>query len=521
MRTFAPYKTDVMRKTTTWLCAALLCCSRAMALEPGVDYRATVGVSTATGDFSPYFIGALSEGKHVRAGSVMADAGAWRPLDTGRRFSWGAGAEIVAGAFEADSYSRWDADASAWTSRDNRPSAAWIQQLYAEVKYRSVFLRAGQKSYRSQLLDESISSGDLTRGANARGIPGVEAGFLHFVDIPLTRGWVQIDGAVEYGRFLDDGFKEKQFNYFNGPTTKNIWYIYRRCYFRTKPSEPLSMTIGMQAAGQFGGSTYSYSQGQLVIEEHRGFRVKDVFKMLIPMEGNGNKFYEGNSLGSWDVKVRYRLGGGHELSFVFMGPWEDGSGIGRDNGTDGLWGLYYHNSGECPLLAAAGVEYLDFRNQSGPIHYAPADQYNSSLNSEATGGDNYYNNNTYGSYTNYGVAIATPFLVAPIYNLDGNPYFKHNRARGIHLGARGYIAPEWQWRLKYSWQQAWGTGRVHTTHCLVSNSALAEVGYDAARWAPGLSMQARLAFDAGSLRGNNFGVLATVSYSGNLTFSKQ
>ena len=167
------------------------------------------------------------------------------------------------------------------------------------------------------------------------------------------------------------------------------------------------------------------------------------------------------------------------------------------------------------------MEYLDFRNQSGPIHYAPADQYNSSLNSEATGGDNYYNNNTYGSYTNYGVAIATPFLVAPIYNLDGNPYFKHNRARGIHLGARGYIAPEWQWRLKYSWQQAWGTGRVHTTHCLVSNSALAEVGYDAARWAPGLSMQAQLAFDAGSLRGNNFGVLATVSYSGNLTFSKQ
>ena len=62
---------------------------------------------------------------------------------------------------------------------------------------------------------------------------------------------------------------------------------------------------------------------------------------------------------------------------------------------------------------------------------------------------------------------------------------------------------------------------MHATHCLVSNSALAEVVYDAARWAPGLSMQAQLAFDAGSLRGNNFGVLATVSYSGNLTFSKQ
>ena len=75
-------------------------------------------------------------------------------------------------------------------------------------------------------------------------------------------------------------------------------------------------------------------------------------------------FVRSSTLGSWDVKVRYRLGGGHELSFVFMGPWEDGSGIGRDNGADGLWGLYYHNSGERPLLAAAGVEYLDFRNTS-------------------------------------------------------------------------------------------------------------------------------------------------------------
>lgn len=504
-----------------FLAAALAACVTAPALEPPVHYSATVAVGASTGDFAPYFIGALSGGRHVRSGEAMLDVAATRDLDTARRFSWGAGAEIIAGAFSADSYRRWDAAASAWGSRDNRPAPVWIQQLYAELKYRAVYLRAGQKDPSSRLLDESVSSGDLTRSSNARGIPGAEAGFLDFVDIPLTRGWVQIDGAVGYGRFTDDGFKRKQFSYYNFVTTADIWYTYKRCYFRTRPAEPLSLTIGMQAAGQFGGSTSYYWQGRLVSEEHRGFRFSDALKMLLPTEGNGNAFYEGNTVGSWDVKLRYRLRGGHELSVVFMGPWEDGSGIGRLNGFDGLWGVYYHSAASRPALAAAGIEYLDFRNQSGPMHYAPGDLDNPSNTSKASGADNYYNNDTYGSYTNYGMAIATPFLVAPVYNLDGNPFFMHNRARGIHLAARGWLAADWQWSLKYSWQQAWGWGRVASTRSWSDNSAQARVAYDASAWARGLSFDAAVAFDAGSLRGNNFGALVSVSYSGDLTFTKR
>jgi len=501
--------------------SALAVALPALALDPPVRYGATVAAGASTGDFAPYFIGALSGGRHVSAGRVMLDLSASRDLDTARRFSWGAGAEVVAGAFSAGSYRRWYPEQDAWGARDNRPAPVWIQQLYGEVKYRAVYLRAGQKDYRSRLLDESVSSGDLTRSSNARGIPGVEAGFLDFVDIPFTNGWVQIDGAIEYGRFTDDGFKRKQFSYYNFLTTADIWYTYKRCYFRTKPSKPLSLTIGMQTAGQFGGSTHYYWQGRLTREEHRGFRFGDALKMLLPTEGNGNAFYEGNSLGSWDVKLRYRLRGGHELSFVFMGPWEDGSGIGRLNGADGLWGLHYHNSAPAPLLAAAAVEYLDFRNQSGPLHYAPGDLDNPSNDSHASGADNYYNNDTYVSYTNYGVAIATPFLVAPVYNLDGNPFFMHNRARGVHVAARGWLTPAWQWSLKYSWQQAWGWGRVASVRSWSDNSAMARVAYDAASWAPGLSFDAAVAFDAGSLRGNNFGVLASVTYSGNLTFTKK
>lgn len=492
----------------------------AAAAGPAVEWSATTAMSASTGDFAPYFISANDGGKWVRSGLAALDLGASKEMDLSRRWSWGAGAEFMFGVFEGNDYRRWYPDAHEWSSRENRPSAAWVQQLYAEGKYRAVFLRLGQKSHKSRLLDERVASGDLTRGANARGIPGMEIGFTDFQDIPFTKGWVQIDGTVEYGVFTDDGFKHKQFSYYNYLTTDDVWYTYKRCYFRTKPSERFSLTIGMQNAGQFAGTTYRYSQGAVTGIDKRGFKVKDVFKMFLPTEGNGNAFYEGNSLGSWDIKLRYRLRSDDEISFVFMGPWEDGSGIGRCNGTDGLYGLYWHSAKPKPLIAAAGLEYLDFRNQSGPIHYAPHDSKNPPVTSHASGGDNYYNNDTYGSYSNYGVAIATPFLVAPVYNLDGNPYFAHNRARGFHAAVDGWISPRLRYRLLYSWQEAWGMGRISTRYARIDNSAMAEATWDGAGLARGLELKARVALDAGKLRGNNFGALVTISYSGDFSLAK-
>ena len=488
--------------------------------QTSVDYDATVLVNASTGDFAPYFIGSLNGGKTVRACGAALDLKATVDIDRSRRFSWGAGAEVIVGASSANSYDLFDAQSQSWTTQSNRPSAAWIPQLYAEVKFRGVRLTAGQKSPRSSLLDERLSSGDLTRSSNARGIPGVSIGFIDFQDIPFTDGWVQIDGVVEYGRMTDDGFKRRQYNRYNYLTTEDINYTYKRCYFRTKPSQPLSVTIGMQTAGQFGGATYYYSRGEITASEVRGFRLKDVWKMFLPTEGNGNKFYEGNTLGSWDLKIRYRLKNGDELTAAFEGPWEDGSGIGRMNGTDGLWGIYYR-AARPGIVTGAGIEYLDFHNQSGPLHWAPADRPGTTITETVSGGDDYYNNDTYSAYANYGMAIATPWLLAPIYNLDGFPGFAHTRARGFHAAVEGCLGSEWQYAVKYSYQHALGRGRVPSPRTYIDNSMMVRASWDAARWAPGLKFDATVAFDAGSLRGDNLGVLVAVTYSGDFNFRKR
>lgn len=509
-----------MFKKILSIALAFSCSAASLCAQDSLKYSATALGNASTGDFAPYFIGSLNGGRIVRKASALADVAVKVDIDRSRRFSWGAGAEVIAGYSSANRYERFVADENQWKLQENRPAAAWIQQLYGEVKFRGVFLRIGQKDHHSALLDERLSSGDLTRSSNARGIPGAEIGFIDFQDIPFTNGWVQIDGVVEYGKFTDDGYARRQYNYYNWMLATNVYYTYKRCYFRTKPSMPFSITIGMQTGGQFGGMTEYYAKGVMTKVEKRGFRFVDIFKMFLPVQGNGNNFYEGNSLGSWDFKARYRLRGGDEISFAFEWPWEDGSGIGRMNGLDGLWGLYY-TSHKRRLVNGAAFEWLDFRNHSGPIHFAPGDNPGTSITSQATGGDNYYNNDTYTAYTNYGMAIATPFLVSPVYNLNGYPAFLYCRARGVHMAVTGCIDPAGiDYTVKYSWQQAWGTGRVPRAHSLLDNSVLLDVKWDASAILSGFSVNAELAFDAGSLRGNNFGFMLGIRYAGAFKFRK-
>lgn len=508
-----------MRKIAL-ICAALA--SLASTAQSAIDYSGSATAVGSTGDFAPYFIGSMNGGRTVRSSEALADIRAEVALNRSRRFSWGAGAEFIGGYSSANTYERYDAATASWTTQQNRPSAAWIQQLYGQVKYRGVLLEVGQKDASSALLDERLSSGDLTRSGNARGIPGASLGFIDFQDIPFTRGWVQIDGVVTYGKFTDSNYMRRQYNYYNWVLATDTYYTYKRCYFRTKPSEAFSVTLGMQTAGQFGGVSAWYRRGQNYKTEARGFRIKDAFKMLLPTQGNGNNFYEGNTLGSWDFKARYRLADGRSISFAFEWPWEDGSGIGRRNGWDGLWGLYYHaRPADRAIITGAAVEYLDFTNQSGPIHWAPGDMPGTDMTSPTTGGDNYYNNDTYTAYANYGMAIATPFLVAPIYNLNGYPAFQHNCARGFHAAVTGCLGADFDYTLKYSYQKAWGVGRHPQPYCRLDNSMMADVRWNARALMPGLSARATAAFDAGRLRGNNFGVLVGITYTGSFNFKKK
>lgn len=481
-----------------------------------VDYDASVWVNASTGDLAPYMIGSWNYGRITGANGVWQTGRAEKRMTLDRRFNWGAGVEYALGYGTAADYARYEPTAM-WGSTAVRQAPARLQQLYAELKYRGVYITAGMKERHSGIVDDALSSGDLTRSNNSRPIPGVGAGFVDFQNIPFTNGWVQIDGEIMYGRMTDGSFRDKTFNHFSGLVSDNLNYTYKRCYFRTKPSQPLSVTVGMQTAGIFGGSTTWYRAGKVTRTENRGFHVKDIFKMFFPTEG-GEDYYAGSSLGSWDFKARYAFRSGAELNVYFEWPWEDGSGIGRRNGWDGVWGVQY-NFARRGWVDKVLFEWVDFTNQGGPIHFSHTDYAGTTIDGHATGGDDYYNNSYYGPYSNYGMSIGTPFVVSPLYNLGGEPEYIHNRARGFHAAVAGTPAEGITYTFMVGWQQAGGSGRQPARRIESSTSARL-----ACRWVlprmPELSLRAEVAFDAGKLRGDNFGMLAGVTYSGNITFAK-
>lgn len=494
------------------------------AAEVPVQYQASLVANASTGEHAPYMIGSWNRGRITGASGIWVDARMEKTMTLDRRFNWGAGVEVMGGYGSATAYDRYDADSNTWGTSHHRQSPLRLQQAYAEVKYRGVYLTAGMKDRHSYIVDESMSSGDLTRSNNARAIPSVSTGFVDFQDIPFTRGWLQIDGEVTYGRFFDVRERRAQFNYYTGLLSYDNWYTYKCMHFRTKPTQPVVVTFGMQQTTIFAGYADNYRSGKINRQEIRGFHIKDIFKFFVPLKGSGEGFVAGQTLGSIDLRLDWNVPDGSHLAAYFQGPFEDGSGIGRANGFDGLWGLQY-DFARPGLITKATVEYVDFTNMSGPIHYAPNDWGNAQLVPDgegATGGDNYYNNEFYGPYTNYGMGIGSPFPVAPLYNLNGNPEYIHNRARGCHVALAGQFAPGWQYVAKYSFQEAGGDGRQPARRKLRSNCAMIE-----GCWAPvagpahGLTVGAKVAFDAGKLRGNNFGAMLSISYTGNFNIGKK
>lgn len=505
-----------LRKLSYVVLATAALCGHA---EEPLEYRASVIVNASTGRFAPYMIGSWNRGRITNAKGLWHNGEATKKLDLSRRFSWGAGVEYIVGYGNAAAYDRWDNSAKAWTHNYVRQAPARLQQLYGEVKFRGVYLTAGMKNTHSGIVDDRLSSGDLVRSNNAAPIPGVSAGFVDFQDIPFTNGWVQIDGEIMYGKFFDNSYTKNTYNYYDNLIATGLWYTYKRCYFRTKPSERLSVTVGMQTAGEFAGTTTYYSKGEVYRHDDRGFHLRDLWDMFFPNEGSGEGYYKGNSLGSWDLKARYSLKNGSEITAYFEWPWEDGSGIGRRNGWDGVWGLQYNFAKESPVSAVL-FEYIDFTNQGGPVHYSHTDAPGTNLNGHATGGDNYYNNDFYGPYANYGLGIGSAFPVAPLYNQDGSVMFLRNRCRGFHAAVCGELPGRWTYRALVSYQKAGGSGRRPAMERLQSTSAMVE-----ASWRPLFKMQnlllkAQVAFDAGKLRGNNFGAMASVSWTGSLNFLK-
>ena len=514
-----------MKKIGLIIVVALLSVCSVKA-EYSLDYKAEFIGNVGSGNFAPHYMASNVHGILTQPNSALLKLDLHHGLELDKRFSWGYGVTAVGGLTSKTDYSYYDVEKGALAVKGERPAAVWLHQLYIDLKYRSVFLTAGAKEMNSKMLNDRLSSGDLTMSSNTRPIPGLRAGFIEPQNIPFTNGWVQIAGEIGYYKHTDKAWIENHYNYYNSAITRNHWLNYKYCYFNTNPDKAFSFTLGLQSSVQFGGEILYYNKGVLTNTIDMSPTVGTFFRTIIPGSGGnvqGDQFFvEGNHVGSFDLMGRYRFKNGTILKAYYQNLWEDGSSLGKMNGFDGLYGIEYDSGKEVGIITGAVVEYLDFMNQSGPIFYAPQDWEEQNIDTgiydAATGGDSYYNNYCYyEGYSNYGMSFGTPLVKSPLYNLDGHLAFVDNRIRAIHVGVEGKPTKNWIYRLLFSQVKSLGTTGVPIKNPRKNMSGLAECIY---KWknVPGLDIKAQCGFDKGTLYGDNFGVLLSISYSGLLKF---
>ena len=515
-----------MKNSVILILATYLIGTWAAYAQDKITYRAEAAAHAATGTFAPYYMTANKYGTVANGCGSSLRAGAFIKMDTTQRFSYATGVELM-GIYETPSPTRrWEN--GNFTTLYNRPQIFRIQQLYADVKYRALFLSVGMREREDEniITNHRLSSGNLILSGNARPIPQVRVGFHRFVDIPFTNGWVQIKGDIAYGKFLGDDYLKSHYNYYSSFLTTNIYYHYKSLYFRSNPHQPFVFTLGLEDGVQFGGDMDTYRDGVLVSSAQSPITFKSFVQAFVPSAGDetaapGDQlFVYGNHVGAINMAAEYTFDDKSQLRAYTQWIYEDGSGMRKANGFDGLWGIAYHTHRHS-ILSDIVVEYIGLDNQSGAIPWQPTDWPGTHITTATSGGDDYYNNFLFNGWQQGGFGLGTPMSPSIMYNTDGYMRYLNTRVRGYHAALQGYLHNEWQYRLMASFRQAWGTPFIPASHDLCQFASLIECTYTPAKL-DGWQFCAAAAVDAGNLIGNNWGISISIVKSGTLlNFNKK
>lgn len=386
----------------------------------------------------------------------------------------------------------------------------YLQQCYANLSYKSFFLEAGSREERQVVRDDLLSSGSFVKGTNAKPFPQVHFGTKRFWTVPYTKEWLQINFDFGYGKFLDSGFREDQFqeHNINRAYAKDIWYHQKHLYLRSNPEKPVFVTVGIEHAVQFGGTRYRYVDGKVTATE-KPTNLKAFWNVILPggdsqyFENNANEDWVwGNHVGVMTYQIGWNINRDHQIQAYLDNPFEDGSGIRKGNGWDGLWGLQYSNKAEGrQYVRGAVLEYFQSTNQSGPLHWDRGDYpepVRHQITDKVTGKDDYYNHDFYCSYTHYGMTPGTPLIISPVYNQDGYSAFRDNRVKAWHLGVNGEITDRLSYLVRGSYREGWGTYDMPLSEKHHSFGALLQGIYHTGPW----EFSAAYALDNGNIFGD-------------------
>ena len=485
----------------------LFSCYQAMAQETQVTFDVTAETAVGSGDFTAY---QLTANRH----HVLAT----RPNTAYMR-----GAVNVEHALGGDFKLSGAIDAIGSVHADHK---AYLQQCYANLSWQEFFVEAGSREIEPVVRDPQLSSGAFTKGNNAKPIPQVHFGTKDFWTVPFTNDWLQVHFDFGYGKFMDNQYKEDVFQRtgeeINNGYTKGSFYHQKHLYFRTNPEKRFFVIGGIEHVAQFGGTKYYY-EDHVLVSKKKPATLKAFWNVILPLgdsqyfehEANEDWIY-GNHLGSMTVQIGWNIDKEHQVQAYVDDPFEDGSGMRKSNGWDGLYGVQYNNKAEGRrYVRSAVVEFLQTTNQSGPLHWDGGDYpepARSQIKDKVVGNDNYYNHGFYINYSHYGMTPGTPLITSPIYNKDGNMTYGDNRVKAWHVGINGELTDQLSYMVKGSYREGWGTYYVPLVPKRHSFDAMLQGIYQTGAW----QFAAAFAFDKGNIYGDCSTFNFKINYHGKI-----
>ncbi|MCL7988657.1 capsule assembly Wzi family protein [Sphingobacterium sp. lm-10] len=247
----------------------------------------------------------------------------------------------------SDSVSPLTLDYGATAFNSEHYSRLVLQQAYAQLRYKSWFLRAGRHRDLWDDLDPQLSMGSLGTSGNALPIPKITIGIDDYIKIPYTKGILEFKGMMGHGwfgtnRYMDSWLHEKSF--------------YARINLgKWKPYG------GIQHYAEWGGQRPS--ENIYLDRSFRGFL--DVFfvreandgSLPTELEENGKRPNRaGTQRGLAELGVYYDHDA-YSLHFYNQTPIESGTGIDIRN-IDRLIGIHFRNKRSDHVVQDLVVEFI-------------------------------------------------------------------------------------------------------------------------------------------------------------------
>ena len=502
----------------------VLLASPATRADDGLEYKVEMQTTVGSGDHSPLWLNANKYGlSSVDRNNGYLRAALTRPLAADSLRQWGVGYGVdLAAAY-------------------NNTSSFIVQQAYFEGRWRKGVLTVGSKEMPMEMKNQELSSGSQVFGINARPVPQVRLAFPDYVNVPLTRRWLQFKGHISYGKFTDNGWQKDFAD--RSRYTQDVLFHGKSGFFKlAKPGSPFSIEAGMEMGCQFGGHSYDYNGEGYSERNVNSVKLKSFIRALIPGGNDGDdqnpdqnyKGADGNHVGAWLVRLNYEqpawavhVYGEHyfeDLSAMFQ--------LDYDNYTTGSKWMEKHghrfllydfkdmllgaelNLKRQSWLNTVVFEYIYTKYQSGPIYF----DHQKYMPDHLGGKDSYYLHYIYTGWQHWGQVIGNPLYRSPLYNTNGKIDVEDNRFYAFHLGFSGNPLPGLHYRLLGTLQKGFGTYVTPYDDPKRNTSLLAEAAWQLPeRIAKGWGVKLALGYDHGELLGNNLGLQLSVVKSGSFS----